>query len=154
MKFQKYFVLIMLLSTAIFGQEVYKSSFSNEKVNVLLTAQEIWKVKTNRNYSDILGSNVAWQMIKLSGIPESITGKVAGLAVWTILQRKYASDIERLAKTTKKCYNVTLQYKVNLEGVRKIWELSKYGDHIMPGSESSKQIIDLVNKLINSALIN
>lgn len=131
---------------------VEESTLTRNSVVVILTAQEVEEAKKPSGATK-LGIEVAWKMIRLAGVPESVSGKVAAVGVWAVLQRKYEYDIHSAAKKLPAGNNLTLKYSgVDLEGVRKVWAASGAADHVMPGSELTKLIIDTINKLINAIL--
>lgn len=144
---------IFLLCLTIYSQEVYESRFSKNTVNIELSAEQVMSVKSNAFNAELLASNIAWDMIKLSRIPESITGKVAGIGVFKVLKDKYKGDLILLCNNTEDDKNLTLSYKVNLEGVRRVWAASGVADHATPGSEVTKAIADVINRMINSVLM-
>lgn len=132
--------------------EVYESQLSEKSVCVLLNAAEVDEARNSNELANSLGAKVAYEMIRLAGIPESITGKVASLPVWTVLCNKYSRDIARYSKGTASNSTLMLKYRVDLDGVRAIWEVSGYADDLMPGSKSTKAVVDIVNRLINASL--
>ena len=131
--------------------QVRESTLSQHAVIVVLTHQETSEVR-NRENAKALGAQIATKMMKLAGIPESVTGKVAAVAVWGVLCEKYGSDTNKYAKTTPKGHQLTLKYRINLDGIRHIWKASGYADNAMPGSGVVKTLISIVNELMNSVL--
>jgi len=145
------FFLMFLIS--LNAQKVYLSELTENSVLVQLSADEVQTARGSEREAQRMGTQVAWKIIRLAGIPESITGKVAGIATWAVLCKKYGKDLYKYAKQTPDGNNLTLKYRgVNIEGVKKIWKLSETGDYILPGSEATKQIADVVNRLSNMYL--
>lgn len=151
------FVVVLLVTgwsqiNTVKAVSVEESRLSKNSVVVRLTAQEVEKARKKTN-ATIYGADVARKMLRLAGVPESVSGKVAAVAVWAVLCRKYEGDIYRYAKKTPKGNNLTLKYSgVDLEGVRKVWAASGAADHVMPGGEVTKMIINTINRLLNAVL--
>ena len=147
-------IVIFLLSITYCGPaaavRVEESTLSEKKVNVILTSGEVEQGRT-RSGANVLGLDVGTKMILLAGIPESVTGKVAAIGVWSILREKYATDINRECKKAPEGNTLTLSYRVDIEGVRSVWEASKPADLAIPGSQLTNAVVSVINELINSS---
>ena len=143
---------ILLLVNMGYGLDVYESSLSKKSVVVLLSADDVARARVSYSYANQLGAETAWRMIRLAGIPESVSGKVAGTGVWAVLTAKYGADIYYNSKNLGRGRSVSLKYRVDLAGVRRVWSASGYADKAMPGSKGTKKIVNIVNTLINSSL--
>ena len=147
---------ILLLVNMGYGLDVYESSLSKKSVVVLLSADDVARARVSYAYANQLGAETAWRMIRLAGIPESVSGKVAGTGVWAVLTAKYGADIyynsKNLGLYKGRERSVSLKYRVDLAGVRRVWSASGYADKAMPGSKGTKKIVNIVNTLINSSL--
>ncbi len=141
------FVIFPGVSSAL---DVYESTLSKNKVLIRVSDSEAQKVSRDQRYATALGIEAAKQMLLLSGIPESITGKVAAAGTAQGLSSKYASDIYSHARKYKQGF--ALQYQVDLPGVRTLWKASGQGDPFIPGTPAAKAILDIVNRLANYEL--
>ena len=145
--------ILLLLWHPAYALDVYESTLSKNAICVSLNDSEVSFAKQSRKNSTILGRATATQVLSLAGVPESVTGKVASVAVWSVLCNKYSKAIYKYSKKTSDGSNLTLKfYGVNLEAVRKIWSASSLADHAMPGSELTKALISTLNEFINASL--
>lgn len=143
------FVALMVISPA-YAVRVYESTLTEDAICVQFTEQEVLSVQSDASNAQFLGRRTAEELIKLAGIPESITGKVAAFTAWVPMCEKYRLDIIRATNRTPRGNPLTLKYRgVNLEGVRALWEASAVGDFILPGGELTKQAADAANRIIN-----
>ena len=143
------FIALMAITPA-YAVRVYESTLTEDAICVQLTEQEVLSVQNDARNAQYLGRRTAEELIKLAGIPESITGKVAAFTAWVPMCEKYRLDIIRVAKRIPRGNPLTLKYRgVNLEGVRALWEASAVGDFILPGGEVTKQAADAANRIIN-----
>ena len=143
---------ILLLVNMGYGLDVYESSLSKKSVVVLLSADDVARARVSYSYANQLGAETAWRMIRLAGIPESVSGKVAGTGVWAVLTAKYGADIYYNSKNLGRGRSVSLKYRVDLAGVRRVWSASGYADKAMPGSKGTKKIVNIINTFINSSV--
>jgi len=143
---------ILLLVNMGYGLDVYESSLSKKSVVVLLSADDVARARVSYAYANQLGAETAWRMIRLAGIPESVSGKVAGTGVWAVLTAKYGADIYYNSKNLGRGRSVSLKYRVDLAGVRRVWSASSYADKAMPGSKGTKKIVNIINTFINSSV--
>ena len=136
-----------------FAVDVYESTLSKNAICVSLNDSEVSFAKQSRENSTVLGRETASQLLVLAGVPESVTGKVASIAVWSVLCNKYSKAIYKQSKKTSVGSNLTLKfYGVNLDAVRKIWSASSIADHAMPGGEVTKALVSTLNDFINASL--
>lgn len=141
---------VLMLVSPVYAVRVYESQLTENAICVQLSEQEVLSVQNDADSAQYLGRRTAEELIKLAGIPESITGKVAAFTAWVPMCEKYRLDIIRAAKKTPRGNPLTLKYRdVNLEGVRALWEASAVGDYILPGGELTNTAADAVNKIIN-----
>lgn len=132
--------------------DVQESTLSpGQAVVVQFTPDEVRRGREMTGASR-LGVEVANGMLRLSGLPESVTGRVAAVGVWSVLCNKYAVDIYREANRVPDGNNLSLRYEVDLEGVRRVWAASAVGDPLMPGSEGTGVIVDILNRLLTAIL--
>ena len=147
------FAINALTLTHIRGQEVYESTLSKNSIIISLSPDEVAQARKSKDNSRKIAVRAAWKVLELTGIPESVTGKVAGLAVWDVLVLKYTSDIYKLTRNLTERQAISIKYLgVNINAVRAIWTVSEAGDELMPGSEATKQAVDVINTLINAYL--
>ena len=146
-------IILLLLWHPAYSLDVYESPLSTNAICVSLDEDEVSFAKQSLNNALELGRETATQVLLLAGVPESVTGKVASIAVWSVLCNKYSKNIYKYSKSTPEGSSLTLKYYgVNLEGVRRIWAASGLADHAMPGSELTKALISTLNEFINASL--
>lgn len=146
------FSTLALAAPAAQAVSVEESSLSpGQAVVVQFTADEVTQAR-NRAHAASFGVQVANRMMRIAGIPESFSGKVAAVGVWTTLCGKYTDDIHREATRTPAGNNMTLRYRVDLEGVRRVWAASGALDHVIPGGELVGLFVDILNRLLNAVL--
>jgi hypothetical protein len=129
--------------------EVYPSKLSSNKVMVRVSDEEALMVKRDLSVANQLGREVTGKMLLLVGVPESVTGKVAAATVAAVLWGRYSNDIRDTVKEYGQGF--TLGYYVEIEKLRALWSASAVGDPLMPGTEASKALIDIINELANDA---
>ena len=144
--------LMLLWPGSTYAVEVAESSLSRDAVVVELTGAEGALATESRSECARLGAETARKMIALAGVPESFSGKVASLGVWTTLTAKYAQDIRSAARQAPQGYMIALKYRVNIEGVRRVWHSSGAADHVLPGSDLTRVFVTIVNEFINGVL--
>lgn len=141
---------LLMLVSPVYAVRAYESTLTRNAICVQFTEQEVLSVQKDASNAQFLGRRTAEELIKLAGIPESITGKVAAFTAWVPMCEKYRLDIIRAVKGIPRGNPLTLKYRdVNLEGVRALWEASAVGDFILPGGELTKQAADAANRIIN-----
>jgi len=143
-------IVLLIATQNAQALRVYESQLSSNAVMVQISDEEAKAIVDDPDVAARLASEVTIQMLEIVGIPSSITGKVAMAPVAVVLSSKYSADIYRLSK--KYGQGFTMKYHVDLEGVRQMWDISEVGDEIIPGTPAARAVLDVINRLVNTAL--
>jgi hypothetical protein len=141
-------VIVCVQAKAVRVQE---STISEDQVTVILSADEVERSRSSAG-ANIVGADVATKMLGLAGVPSSVTGKVASIAVWSILCEKYTLDIKRACAKAAEGSSLTLKYHVNLDGVRDVWRASEAADLAAPGGPAVSLLNTSINMLMDMRL--
>lgn len=145
-------VSALVVSTA-YSVDAYESPLSENAVCINFSPDEVAYAKADRHNANALGVEAARQVLLLAGMPESISGKVASLPAAVTLSVRYGKDLWRVSKGAKPNSYLTLKYyNVNIEGLRRLWELSGIADEFIPSSGPGKEILNAINKLANATM--
>lgn len=142
-------IMLLFISPNARALDVQVSTFSENGIVIVLTSGEVQQAL--RGKSRQLGREAAARLMRLVGMPQSVTGKVANLGVWPILVDKYSRDIATLARSVDRGQSLSLKYYgVDIQGLRKLWKVSAIGDMFLPGSEEGRLLIEAVNTATNA----
>jgi len=148
-------VISLWLSIAIQAQaiDVYESPLSKNAICISLDQNEVAYAKVSKDNAQELAIEASKQLLYLAGVPESVTGKVASVYVWVGLTIKYRNAIYSYSKSVPEGNSLTLKFfDVDLEAVKRIWNVSSLGDNIIPGGELEKALIKTINTFSNAVL--
>lgn len=146
------FTLVLITAvTPVLAVRVEESQLTEDAITVILTEREVLILQESTDRDAYrLGEQVAFKLIDLAGIPESITGKVAAFTAWVPMVEKYTRDMKQAVKDVPRGNSLTLKYQgVNLEAVRRLWNVSAAGDYIMPGGELTRKAAGTANDILN-----
>ena len=136
-----------------FPLDVYPSTLSKNAVCVHLSGADVATAKSSKTKAGELAAQTATKMINLAGIPSSLTAKAATLPVWSALCGKYTYDIYEATKQAPPGSNVTLQYGVDIAGVKRVWAASAAADLAVPGTPAYKAALAVLNAFDNALLV-
>lgn len=133
--------------------EVYESPLSKNAICISLNQNEVEYAKVSKGNAQELAIEASKQLLYLAGVPESVTGKVASVYVWAGLTIKYRNAIYSYSKSVPEGNSLTLKFfDVDLEAVKRIWNVSSLGDNIIPGGELEKALIKTINTFSNAVM--
>ena len=133
--------------------EVYESPLSKNAICISLDQNEVAYAKVSKDNAQELAIEASKQLLYLAGVPESVTGKVASVYVWVGLTIKYTNAIYKHSKKVPDGHSLTLKFlDVDLDAVKRIWNVSSLGDNIIPGGELEKALIKTINTFSNAVL--
>jgi hypothetical protein len=148
---------IILLVVALFGAtatdayalRAYESRLSKNRLLIVVGDEEAKRVAHDKSYRMRLGEEAASKALRVVGLPSSLTGKAAAMTTAIPLAQKYGLDIERYARKYKQGF--TLQYHVNIQGLRQLFSAAEIGDILVPGGPGVSAVNTLVNAMESEA---
>ena len=147
-------LLAIILSFALFNansQDVYKCSFTpDQKMYIGFSHHEVNYLKDNPDAINQATRNAAMKALLLTGLTESITGKVAGVPIHRRLTNRYARDIRRAVRETPRDYNLTLGYQVDFKKLSHLATVANLSDKTIPVGEIASEALSIANDLLNS----
>lgn len=139
----------------VYESELLRKS-RQQALMIALTADELAAARSSRAEATRLGAEVATAVFLAVGVPESVTGKAAGLTAWPALAGRFASEIRAASKEIAPDQNATFKYALNLRGLRALWSSldASPADELTPGSAVTRACLTTINRLLNAVLLS
>ncbi|MAF67543.1 MAG: hypothetical protein CMJ84_18040 [Planctomycetes bacterium] len=140
------------LSPSASAQRVRESTLTPGALVVQFSPAEVAQARRSKSASLRLASHAARRFVEIAGVPDSITGKVALAPIWAGLTARMSGQFHSLAKSTPKGHSLTLKYRVNLTGVRRVLKAARHADGTIPVGKHAQLALDIANIVVNASL--
>lgn len=139
------------LSPTASAQTVRESTLTPGALLVQFSSAEVAQARRSKAASLSLASHAARRFVEIAGVPDSITGKVALAPVWAGLTARMSIQFHSHAKNTPTGHSLTLKYRVNLDGVRRVLKAARHADGTIPVGKQAKVALDIANIIVNAS---
>lgn len=147
-------VILVSLSTInnTYALSVNESRFSDNCIVVVISDEEARSCRNSRSYCTRLGEDIAEEMMRVIGIPSSVTAKIAMINTQIPLAYKYRLDLERYSNQYDQGF--TLKYYVEIDKIRELWRIAEVEDYMLPGTREFQMVTGILNDLVNASVSN
>jgi len=148
-----FLILILSLGCSVQAQQVSKGrlpGFENSTMSISLSGPEVSHLKANPGEIRTFARNAAMQALLLTGLTESITGKVAGVPVHQRLTQVYERDLKGLVREAGPGQSASMTYRVRFDELEQLAEAAKISDKTIPAGEIPMQVMKILNELVNA----